>query len=68
MGTIVIDDNRCKGCELCTTVCPFDLVHMSNRLSPKGYRLSALVDAEKKCTACTLCARMCPDLAIIVYR
>lgn len=67
-GTILIDEDRCKGCELCTTVCPFDLVHIANHFNAKGYRPSTLVDSEGKCTGCTLCARMCPDVAITVYR
>ncbi|MFQ5886871.1 MAG: ferredoxin family protein [Anaerolineae bacterium] len=67
-GTILIDEDRCKGCELCTTVCPFDLVHIANHFNAKGYRPSTLVDPDEKCTGCTLCARMCPDVAIIVYR
>ncbi len=67
-GTILIDEDRCKGCELCTTVCPFNLVHIANHFNAKGYRPSTLVDHQGKCTGCTLCARMCPDVAIIVYR
>ncbi len=67
-GTILIDEDRCKGCELCTIVCPFDLVHIANHFNAKGYRPSILVDPEGKCTGCTLCARTCPDVAITVYR
>ena len=67
-GTMLVDEDRCKGCELCTTVCPFDLVHIANHFNAKGYRLSILVDPEGKCTGCTLCATMCPDMAITVYR
>ena len=67
-GTILIDEDRCKGCELCTTVCPFDLIHIANHFNAKGYRPSTLVDPEGKCTGCTLCAKMCPDVAITVYR
>lgn len=67
-GSIVIDEDRCKGCELCTAVCPFDLVHIANHFNVKGYLPSTLVDPGGKCTGCTLCARMCPDVAITVYR
>jgi 2-oxoglutarate ferredoxin oxidoreductase subunit delta len=67
-GTILIDEDRCKGCELCTRVCPFNLVHIANHFNAKGYRPSTLLDPQGKCTGCTLCARMCPDVAIIVYR
>lgn len=68
MPTIVIDEDRCKGCELCTTVCPKDLVKMADSLNTKGYHPAQLVDPNGDCTGCTLCALMCPDVAITVYR
>jgi 2-oxoglutarate ferredoxin oxidoreductase subunit delta len=68
MGRIVINEDRCKGCELCTVVCPFDLVHMADHFNVKGYRPSIFVDLEGKCTGCTVCAMMCPDVVITVYR
>lgn len=68
MGRIVINEDRCKGCELCTVVCPFDLVHMADHFNVKGYRPSIFVDLERKCTGCTVCAMMCPDVVITVYR
>jgi 2-oxoglutarate ferredoxin oxidoreductase subunit delta len=68
MPTIVIDEDRCKGCRLCTTVCPKDLVQMAELFNVKGYHPSRLVDPKEECTGCTLCALMCPDVAITVYR
>ncbi len=69
MSYIVIDEERCKGCELCTTVCPKgNLVQMSPGFNAKGYRPSTFVDPEGRCTGCTLCALMCPDMVITVYR
>ena len=68
MGRIVIDEDRCKGCGLCTTVCPKDLVHMAEHFNEKGYRPAELVDPDEECTGCTLCALMCPDVSIVVYR
>ncbi|HNS52414.1 MAG TPA: 4Fe-4S binding protein [Anaerolineae bacterium] len=69
MSYIVIDEDRCKGCELCTMVCPQgDLVQMARRFNAKGYRPSSFVDPEAKCTGCALCATMCPDVVIRVYR
>ncbi len=69
MPRIVIDVERCKGCALCTQVCPKgDLVQMSNEFNSKGYRPSKFVDPEKKCIGCAFCANMCPDVAITVYR
>jgi 2-oxoglutarate ferredoxin oxidoreductase subunit delta len=68
MARIVINEDRCKGCELCTVVCPFDLVHMADHFNAKGYCPSIFVDLEGKCTGCTVCAMMCPDVVITVYR
>jgi 2-oxoglutarate ferredoxin oxidoreductase subunit delta len=68
MPTIVIDEDRCKGCQLCTTVCPKDLVRMAENFNAKGYHPSKLEDPEGECTGCTMCALMCPDVAITVYR
>jgi len=67
-GRIVVDEERCKGCELCTTVCPKDLIHMANTFNAKGYRPAQLVDAKNECTGCAICSVICPDAAITVYR
>jgi 2-oxoglutarate ferredoxin oxidoreductase subunit delta len=67
-GTISIDENRCKGCELCTAVCPKDLIHMADRFTTRGYHPAELVDPSGACTGCLLCAIICPDVAITVYR
>jgi 2-oxoglutarate ferredoxin oxidoreductase subunit delta len=68
-GRIVVNEMYCKGCELCTSVCPQDLIHMAlDRLTPKGYHPAALVDPDGECTGCAICAVICPDSAITVYR
>jgi 2-oxoglutarate ferredoxin oxidoreductase subunit delta len=68
MSRIVIDEGRCKGCALCTHVCPFDLVRIAEHFNAKGYQPAEFVDPRQQCTACANCATMCPDLAITVYR
>jgi 2-oxoglutarate ferredoxin oxidoreductase subunit delta len=68
MSRIVIDEDRCKGCGLCTLVCPHDLVRISERFNAKGYRPAELVDPEGACIGCANCATMCPDVGIRVYR
>ncbi len=67
-GTIVIDDNRCKGCELCTFVCPKKVIDMADYFTPRGYRPARLSDPKGECTGCLLCSTICPDVAITVYR
>ena len=68
-GTVVIDADRCKGCELCTSVCPQHVLQMSHEsFNVRGYRPVALVDPEQKCTGCAICAMICPDVVFTVYR
>ena len=67
-GRIVIDAERCKGCELCRSACPQDVIKLADDLNSKGYRPAVLLDPEHKCTGCALCAVVCPDACITVYR
>jgi 2-oxoglutarate ferredoxin oxidoreductase subunit delta len=67
-GRITIDSERCKGCELCTTVCPQRVIRMSVSFNAKGYHPAQLVDPGGACTGCAVCAIICPDTAITVYR
>ncbi len=67
-GRIIIEEARCKGCQLCTTVCPKRLVSMAEHFNALGYRPSQFIDADRQCTGCMLCALMCPEAAITVYR
>jgi 2-oxoglutarate ferredoxin oxidoreductase subunit delta len=67
-GTITIDESHCKGCELCTSVCPKDLIHMADYFTARGYHPAQLIDPDGLCTGCLLCAAMCPEAGITVYR
>ena len=68
-GTVLVDVDRCKGCELCTTVCPQNVLQMGhNRFNARVYRPVELVDPEGKCTGCAICALICPDVVLTVYR
>jgi 2-oxoglutarate ferredoxin oxidoreductase subunit delta len=67
-GRVSFDENKCKGCELCTTVCPVKIVVMDKeRINVKGYH-PATVKEMDKCTACSSCAKICPDVVIKVER
>jgi 2-oxoglutarate ferredoxin oxidoreductase subunit delta len=59
----VFYEERCKGCELCTVVCPKKIIVMSDQINSKGYHLSTCSD-ESKCIGCMLCAKTCPDMVI----
>jgi 2-oxoglutarate ferredoxin oxidoreductase subunit delta len=67
-GRVSFDENKCKGCELCTTVCPVKIVVMDKeRINVKGYH-PATVKEMDKCIACSSCAKICPDVVIKVER
>ncbi len=67
-GRIVIDSERCKGCELCTHACPQHVIEMTDTFNARGYRPARLVDPSHECTGCAICAMVCPDASITVYR
>ncbi|MEJ5303542.1 MAG: 4Fe-4S dicluster domain-containing protein [Bacteroidales bacterium] len=65
-GDVVIDIERCKGCEVCTTACPNEVLAMSTQVNSKGYRFVVKVNAD--CIGCANCAIVCPDGVITVYK
>ncbi|MFO7982488.1 MAG: 4Fe-4S binding protein [Desulfuromonadales bacterium] len=69
MEKIVINELLCKGCALCTTVCPRDLIELSDKLNKVGFLPAVISDEnQQKCTSCAMCAQICPDVAIDVFR
>ena len=67
-GRIIIDIDRCKGCALCTTYCPVNILELDNtKTNAKGYTPLMTNDPDK-CIACGFCAIMCPDSVITVER
>ena len=65
-GDVIIDIEKCKGCELCAAACPQDSLELSRKINSKGYHY--IVKIEDNCTGCTNCALVCPDGIIKVYR
>ena len=62
---VTIEKNRCKGCTLCVTACPKQVLVMSKEINNKGYFYSEVVN-QPACNGCRFCAFMCPDVAITV--
>ena len=58
---------RCKGGELCRSVCPKGVIGMSTQVNAKGYHPACAVQPED-CIGCQSCAMMCPDGAIEIYQ
>ena len=36
-GAIVVDIERCKGCNLCAVACPLNLIELTATVNRKGY-------------------------------
>lgn len=66
-GAIVVDVERCKGCEVCIDSCPAQVISMAPAVNGKGYRY-AYMENPDSCTGCANCAIVCPDGVITVYR
>ena len=67
MGKIEINENICKGCGLCISVCPKKIISFKNILNTLGNYPVECITFEK-CTGCAMCAETCPDIAIEVLR
>jgi 2-oxoglutarate ferredoxin oxidoreductase subunit delta len=71
---LVIDENRCKGCNLCTMVCPYKIFRTGKIQNRRGIVVPEL-DRPERCancrlqhlygrTLCGVCQMICPDQAI----
>lgn len=66
-GWIEVDQLFCKGCELCVSSCPQEVLALDlDHLTPKGYHPVYL--KSEGCTGCVICAIVCPEAALTVYR
>lgn len=66
MPKITVNEDLCKGCEMCVIACPKHILALDEgKINCKGYHPAKLTDASK-CTGCRSCATMCPDVAITV--
>jgi len=79
-GYIEVDQELCKGCQICISFCPKDAISASDKLNASkdaisasdklnasGY-LTVFLNDSGQCTGCAICALVCPEVAIEVYR
>ena len=64
MSKVIVDNERCKGCEMCVIACPKSILELDrSTTNSKGYHPAHVTDASA-CIACGSCTIMCPDVAI----
>ena len=67
-GTVIIDEQRCKGCELCVVACPTDVLSLqSKEVNDRGYHFAYSAHPDN-CIGCASCALVCPDACFTVYK
>ncbi len=53
-GAIVVDTERCKGCQLCIIACPQKVIALANKVNLHGYPYVEAVN-EEACVGCACC-------------
>lgn len=66
-GRIVIDEDKCKGCEYCVIYCPKKCIELSHKINIRGVHHAVFVDPTE-CIACGICAQVCPEVCIEVQQ
>jgi len=64
-GHVVIDIERCKGCELCIPACPPQVLRMTGEHNRIGAHYPELLSG---CTGCRACWLVCPDFCFEVWQ
>jgi len=67
LARIEINRTLCKGCALCTTLCPETLISIGDQINENGYFFAVFQD-DGACKGCALCGKICPDVAIEVWK
>ncbi len=65
--TMVVKPELCKGCGLCISNCPVDVLSFHESFNSKGYHFASY--SGEGCTGCGICFYACPEPeAIIVWK
>lgn len=64
MSKVFINDEICKACSLCISVCPKKILELSKtKINSKGYNIVECLNQDE-CICCGFCATICPDMVI----
>lgn len=68
MAKVIFKEDNCKGCGLCITACPKQILELrQDRINARGFHPAGITDMEA-CIGCAFCATMCPDVVITVEK
>ncbi len=67
MPEVKVNEERCKGCELCIVFCPKQVLQLSAKFNSKGYHYPEFSRPDS-CTGCAICGWMCPEVALEVFK
>ena len=67
MAKVTFNEQRCKGCGLCVSACPKNIISFADKLNAKGFKPAQVVNMDE-CIGCASCAIICPDCVIEVER
>ena len=68
IGYVVVDKDRCKGCDLCVVSCPTDVLELEPReVNDRGYHYVYMKDPDA-CIGCANCGYVCPDDCLTLYK
>ena len=65
MTEIEINQERCKGCDLCLNLCPKKVFQETKETGKQGFKIREPI-AVDQCSECGLCKYLCPEGAIIL--
>ncbi len=63
---IIVDQERCKGCSICTKFCPKNVIGHSGVFNKAGY--DYVEPQNEDCISCGICSQVCPEGAITVKK
>ncbi|MHA2251161.1 MAG: 4Fe-4S dicluster domain-containing protein [Candidatus Kariarchaeaceae archaeon] len=63
---LALDRDRCKGCSICVTICPYTALDMSTKKTHMGYIHP--IEINGACIACRECVYACPDFALSIHK
>jgi len=66
-GSVIVNTERCKGCDLCVVACPTDVLELAKEVNSKGYNFAVFKNPDE-CNGCASCGYVCPDGCITVYK